>query len=202
MKTIKFTIFAVAALTTLAACNSNVESTENGIIAVTGENTISIVNATGDTLTFSTETAETLGDGVLAGDSASVTFIGEIAPAGSETATAATKVVTKHIDRASESLIGSWVATVVVGKDSLEQGVKFDEGGVASSINNAAIAYKNWTSTGSSIYANADLIVLNGEIVEKDKATVFADTLTVTALNADSLILSNATKTLRLAKQK
>lgn len=202
MKTLKFTILAAAALTTLAACNSNVETTENGILLQAGENTISIVNVTGDTLTFGTATAETLGDVVMTGDSVSVTFVGEIAPAGSETPTAATKVVSKHIARTSESLIGSWVETVVNGKDTTVQGIQIFEGGVASSINNAPVVYKNWTSTGSSIYADADVIVLNGEVVEKEVATPFADTLSVKVLSADSLVASNTAKTIRLAKQK
>ncbi|MEG1634088.1 MAG: lipocalin family protein [Rikenellaceae bacterium] len=199
MKTIKFTIFAAAALTTLAACNSNVETIESGLIAEQGDSTITIVNAIGDTLTFNTATAETLGDGMLAGDSVSVTFLGKVAPAG-EPATAATKVVTKHIARASEMLLGSWVETVTVGKESKVQGISLTEGGVASSIDMADLAYKNWTSAGSSIYADADTIILNGDVTVKDQTTAFSDTLAVT-LNGDSLILSNATKTLRLAKQ-
>ena len=79
----------------------------------------------------------------------------------------------------SASIVGSWVEPVP-GLEGQVQGIKMEEGGVASSVNMATLVYESW----------------NGQTIE------FVDTMDIKRLTADSLVLDNQGMEIRYAKQK
>lgn len=65
----------------LAGCNFSENRCSKGIVVDASMNTVMIVDAAGDTLSFSTADADKSGlDGLLIGDTVEVSYTGEYAP--------------------------------------------------------------------------------------------------------------------------
>lgn len=96
--------------------------------------------------------------------------------------------------KSTASIVGSWVMPIE-GQPGNMQGIKLEEGGVASSINMATLVYKSWEQQGNDLYLTVKSIG-NGIEIEG------IDTLKIEKLTADSLVLnSNNGYTLRYARQ-
>ena len=80
----------------------------------------------------------------------------------------------------SASIVGSWVEPVP-GLEGQVQGIKMEEGGVASSVNMATLVYESWKQEGTKL-------ILTGKSIKR--------------LTADSLVLDNQGMEIRYAKQK
>ncbi|MBQ4280203.1 MAG: lipocalin family protein [Rikenellaceae bacterium] len=186
----------------LAGCRSDTDKTVSGIIYDGSMNTLAIVTAQGDTLEFSTMDADrSQMNGLLIGDSATVTYTGTATPMGNPEIAVATSVVTRHIERASDRLVGSWTEPAP-GQEGQKQGIVIEPYGVARSINMATLRYEGWSSTGSSIYDDACTVVLRGQSIGNGQTIAFSDTMRVDKLDADSLVLSRGGYTMRLAREK
>lgn len=97
--------------------------------------------------------------------------------------------------KSADTIVGSWVMPIE-GQPGKMQGIKFEEGGDASSINMATLVYKYWEQQGDDLYLTVKSIG-NGLEIEG------VDTLKIEKLTADSLVLnSNYGYTLRYARQK
>lgn len=97
--------------------------------------------------------------------------------------------------KSAETIIGSWVMPIE-GQPGQIQGLKFEEGGIASSINMATLVYQSWEQQGDNLYLTVKSIG-NGIEIEG------VDTMKIDKITADSLVLSsNYGYTLRYAKQK
>ena len=77
----------------------------------------------------------------------------------------------------SASVTGVWIEPIP-GMEDQVQGIKLEEGGIASSVNMATLVYKNW------------------------KTIEFIDTMKIKKITADSLVLDNRGMEIRYAKQK
>lgn len=94
----------------------------------------------------------------------------------------------------SASIVGSWVEPVP-GMEGQVQGIKMEEGGVASSVNMATLVYESWKQEGTKL-------ILTGKSIGNGQTIEFADTMDIKRVTADSLILDNQGMEIRYAKQK
>lgn len=83
----------------------------------------------------------------------------------------------------TDSIIGSWIMPIE-GQPGKVQGIQFEEGGEASSINMATLVYKHWEQQGEDLYLTVKSIG-NGIEIEG------VDTLKIEKLTADSLVLNS-----------
>ena len=186
----------------ITGCRPNTDKTVSGIIYDGSMNTLAIITNQGDTLEFSTMDADrSQMNGLLIGDSATVTYTGEATPMGNPEIAMATRVVTRHIERASDRLIGSWTEPIP-GQAGQKQGIMIEPYGIARSINMATLRYEGWSSTGRGIYDDADTVVLRGQSIGNGQTIAFSDTMRVDKLDADSLVLARGGYTIRLAREK
>ena len=88
----------------------------------------------------------------------------------------------------SASIVGSWVEPVP-GMEGQVQGIKMEEGGVASSVNMATLVYESWKQEGTKL-------ILTGKSIGNGQ------TIDIKRLTADSLVLDNQGMEIRYAKQK
>ena len=91
----------------------------------------------------------------------------------------------------SASIVGSWVEPVP-GLEGQVQGIKMEEGGVASSVNMATLVYESWKQEGTKL-------ILTGKSIGNGQTIEFMD---IKRLTADSLVLDNQGMEIRYAKQK
>ena len=94
----------------------------------------------------------------------------------------------------SASIVGSWVEPVP-GMEGQVQGIKMEEGGVASSVNMATLVYESWKQEGTKL-------ILTGKSIGNGQTIEFVDTMDINRLTADSLVLDNQGMEIRYAKQK
>ena len=94
----------------------------------------------------------------------------------------------------SASIVGSWVEPVP-GLEGQVQGIKMEEGGVASSVNMATLVYESWKQEGTKL-------ILTGKSIGNGPTIEFVDTMDIKRLTADSLVLDNQGMEIRYAKQK
>ncbi|MCF2735890.1 hypothetical protein I6E77_21775 [Bacteroides thetaiotaomicron] len=90
--------------------------------------------------------------------------------------------------------IGS-VGVVLPGLEGQVQGIKMEEGGVASSVNMATLVYESWKQEGTKL-------ILTGKSIGNGQTIEFVDTMDIKRLTADSLVLDNQGMEIRYAKQK
>ena len=90
----------------------------------------------------------------------------------------------------SASVTGVWIEPIP-GMEDQVQGIKLEEGGIASSVNMATLVYKNWKQEGDQL-----ILAGNGQTIE------FIDTMKIKKITADSLVLDNRGMEIRYAKQK
>lgn len=83
----------------------------------------------------------------------------------------------------SESVVGAWVEPVP-GLAGQVQGIKLENGGIASSVNMATLVYESWKQEGK-------LLILSGKSIGNGQTILFTDTMEIKKLTADSLILDN-----------
>ena len=85
-------------------------------------------------------------------------------------------------------ITGAWVEPIpgMTG----EQGIKIEEGGIASSINMATLVYESWKQEG-------DQLFLKGKSIGNGGTFEFTDTMKIQKLTVDSLILNNRGMTIR-----
>lgn len=76
---------------------------------------------------------------------------------------------------------GSWVEPVP-GMERSMQGIRFEKGGKASSINMATLRYERWERTG-------DRLILTGKSIGNHQSLPFTDTLQIRTLTPDELVL-------------
>lgn len=93
----------------------------------------------------------------------------------------------------SFSVVGSWVEPIP-GIEGQVQGIKMEEGGVASSVNMATLVYESWKQEG-------DQLILTGKSIGNGQTIEFTDTMDIEKLTADSLVLGNRGMEIRYAKQ-
>lgn len=94
----------------------------------------------------------------------------------------------------SESIVGAWVEPVP-GMEGQVQGVKMEEGGIASSVNMATLVYESWKQEG-------DQLILTGKSIGNGQTIEFVDTMEIKRLTADSLVLDDRGMEIRYSKQK
>lgn len=83
----------------------------------------------------------------------------------------------------SELVVGAWVEPVP-GLTGQVQGIKLEKGGIASSVNMATLVYESWKQEGK-------LLILSGKSIGNGQTILFTDTMEITKLTADSLVLDN-----------
>lgn len=181
-------LFAAIAALGLIACQSDAPQTVSGIITDATMNTIMITDQSGKTLNFSTMDAQkTVQDGILIGDSATITYKGVMS------ADTDTKVLTLTVKSAQSPLFGSWVEPIPgIGG---EQGIEIKRGGSASSINMYTLVYNSWSKDGNTL-------TLTGQSIGNGQTIEFSDKYTIDRADADSLILTSETRALRYGKLK
>ena len=81
----------------------------------------------------------------------------------------------------SESLVGKWVQPVP-GMPQMEQGFVLEEGGKASSVNMATLAYEKWEKQNNRL-------ILSGKSIGNHQTIAFSDTFAIEKLTQDSLVL-------------
>ena len=94
----------------------------------------------------------------------------------------------------SASVTGVWVEPIP-GMEDQVQGIKLEEGGIASSVNMATLVYKNWKQEG-------DQLILAGNSIGNGQTIEFIDTMKIKKITADSLVLDNRGMEIRYAQQK
>ena len=92
------------------------------------------------------------------------------------------------------SIVGAWVEPMP-GMEGQVQGIKMEEGGIASSVNMATLVYESWKQEGNQL-------VLTGKSIGNGQTIEFTDTMAIKKLTPDSLILDNRGMEIRYAKQK
>lgn len=105
------------------------------------------------------------------------------------------------IENVPDKLVGSWVAPVN-GMPNMEEGMKLDEGGVASSINMATLVYESWEAKSLNEHDNSTSLILKGKSIGNGMTFDFTDTLKVDKLTADSLVVTNGDYTRAYHRQK
>lgn len=178
-------------LATVVACTpkSEPKSVKGDILDAT-MNTIMIV-ADADTLSFGTMDAEKISsNGILIGDLAEVFYQGELDKTTPGAVCEATKVVVTP-----NPIAGSWVEPIP-GIEGM-QGIKMEQGGIASSINMATLVYNGWATSGNKL-------MLTGESIGNGQTIEFSEMWTIDSLSADSLIITSDINavTLRYAREK
>lgn len=89
---------------------------------------------------------------------------------------------------------GSWIEPVP-GIPDMQQGVKLEKGGKASSINMATLQYEKWEKKGNQL-------ILSGNSIGNHQTISFSDTLSIEELTADRLILKKEGLTISYQRQK
>ena len=74
----------------------------------------------------------------------------------------------------SASIVGSWVEPVP-GLEGQVQGIKMEEGGVASSVNMATLVYESWKQEGTKL-------ILTGKSIGNGQTIEFVDTMDIKRL--------------------
>lgn len=186
----KHYFMALAAISTLTftSCGYNVENTAKGVILDATMNTITITDSqSGDTLSFSTMNSEKIAaDGILLGDTAQLFYKGALT-----NETVATKVIVTPA--ALSPLLGAWVEPIPgIGG---EQGILFEKGGIASSINMYTLVYKSWQQ-------NGDTLTLTGESIGNGQTIDFTEKAVIEKLDIDSLVIAfDGNRIIRYSKQ-
>src|SRR5574344_2459571 len=118
--------------------------------AGTSMNNLTLLTASGDTLSFST--VECLDDGLLIGEikSGSIAQVAYMEGVEGDTTIQTAKSVVVISD-----LYGSWVEPNPIEQNS-NQGVKIEENGVASSINMNTLTYKSWMISRGRLVLNSE----------------------------------------------
>ena len=91
------------------------------------------------------------------------------------------------------SIEGCWVEPVP-GMANMEQGVRLEKGGKASSINMATLQYEAWVKEG-------DKLLLSGQSIGNHQTSVFTDTLTIEKLTDTELVLKRGELTINYHRQ-
>ena len=92
----------------------------------------------------------------------------------------------------SASVTGVWIEPIP-GMEDQVQGIKLEEGGIASSVNMATLVYKK---------QEGDQLILAGNSIGNGQTIEFIDTMKIKKITADSLVLDNRGMEIRYAKQK
>lgn len=179
----------IVVMTVMYACKADKEQSAEGVIVEASMNTLRVATAKGDTLTISTMDAmRVVKDGILLGDTATV-YYKERPESG---VIRVTKVVVVPGERECE-LLGVWVRPIE-GMPGQLQGIELEEKGVAKSVNMATLKYEGWKKEGENL-------ILTGKSIGNGQTIVFADTLHIDRVTADSLLLSAGEYTEQYARQ-
>ena len=165
-------------------------------------NNFMLITLQGDTLFISTMDQEPNDvAGFELGDTVRVNYIEEEEEPGLNTIPTAQKVATTLLTGLlaacsgnSASVTGVWIEPIP-GMEDQVQGIKLEEGGIASSVNMATLVYKNWKQEG-------DQLILAGNSIGNGQTIEFIDTMKIKKITADSLVLDNRGMEIRYAKQK
>lgn len=157
--------------------------------AGTSMNNLTLLTASGDTLSFST--VECHDDGLLIGEikSGSIAQVAYMEGVEGDTTIQTAKSVVVISD-----LYGSWVEPNPIEQNS-NQGVKIEENGVASSINMNTLTYKSWM-------ISRGRLVLNSESEGSGSPIECSDTFNIAKISKDSLVLMSLDLTLRYGRRK
>lgn len=179
-------LFTAIAALGLTACQSDAPKTVSGIITDATMNTVMVTDQDGKSTPFSTIDAQkTVQDGILIGDSVTITYQGIIAD-GAEI-----KALTMDVKPAQSPLFGSWVEPIPgIGG---EMGIQINRGGGASSINMHTLVFNSWSKDGNTL-------TLTGQSIGNGQTIDFSDKYNIDRVDADSLILTSEGRTLRYGK--
>lgn len=197
MKNVLFNL-ALGALGTLAmaSCTSQsaVTRTFHGTVARISADQLLLATAPGDTLTFGAADLDSLTHAdILPSDMVEVLATPTVID-GDTTYQAQTVLVqARSLTRA---ILGTWTEPIP-GAVEGRQGIRFNEDGTAASVGMATLVFQRWSMP------LAKTLVLDGESLGNGQTLAFSDTLTLTKLTADSLVLSRADGSVawRLARQ-
>lgn len=175
----------MCAMLTLASCGSHTDSTQTfrGTVTRLTADQLQLTTSDSDTLTFGTADLDsTTRADILPADMVEVLAV-PTAVDGDTTYQAQTVLVRgRSLIRA---LSGCWTEPIPGTMDG-QQGIQFNEDGTAGSVGMATLVFQTWCMP------RTNTIVLGGESIGNGQTIAFSDTLTLTKLTADSLVLSRA----------
>ena len=188
MKKFKTGLLVSAIVLGFGACKDNSEKSFSGVIEDASMNTLVVVSDKGEKASFNTTDADKTGvNGILIGDTAKIFYTGKL-----EGTIKATKLEITPAQR--PEITGSWIQPIP-GMDGV-QGIKIEKDGVASSINMATLVYQKWQQP------DANTLILSAQSIGNKQTFEFSDTLQITKLTVDSLVLSKNGYAMRYARQK
>lgn len=170
---------------TLASCGSHTDLTQTfrGTVTRLTADQLQLTTSNRDTLTFGTADLDsTTRADILPADMVEVLAVPTVVD-GDTTYQAQTVLVqARSLTRAIQ---GTWVEPIP-GAVEGHQGIQLNEDGTAGSVGMATLVFQTWSMP------RTNTVVLGGESLGNGQTIAFSDTLTLTKLTADSLVLSRA----------
>lgn len=193
-KLIYLSASATLLLSVITSCKQ-VPTTQiiNGIVYDASMNNITVISDQGDTVNISTMDANPQKvPGVLLNDSVKVTCSNENID-GNRVLKATELTVTVHSPY--YYIQGTWLEPNPINAQEM-QGFTLNPNGTAQSVNMATLLIKNWNLDNKTL-------TLQYESIGNKQTIMGTDTLSITKIDADSLILSKNTNVIwRLARKK
>ena len=180
----------------LVSCGSKSTDTRtfHGTVTRIADDQLLLTTSPGDTLVFgTTDLDSTTRADILPSDMVEVLATPTVTD-GDTTYQAQTVLVqARSLTRA---ILGTWTEPIP-GAVEGRQGIRFNEDGTAASVGMATLVFQRWSMP------LTNTVVLGGESIGNGQTIAFSDTLTLTKLTADSLVLSHAdgTAAWRLGRQ-
>lgn len=175
----------MCAALTLASCGSHTDSTQTfrGTVTRLTADQLQLTTSNRDTLTFGTADLDsTTRADILPADMVEVLAAPTVVD-GDTTYQAQTVLVqARSLMRAIQ---GTWTEPIP-GAVEGRQGIQLNEDGTAGSVGMATLVFQTWSMP------RTNTVVLGGESLGNGQTIAFSDTLTLTRLTADSLVLSRA----------
>ena len=195
MKKLIYLSASAALLLSIITSCKQVPTTQtiNGIVYDASMNNITVISNQGDTINISTmDTNPQKVPGVLQNDSVKVTCSTENID-GVQVLKAAELTVTAHSPY--YYIQGTWLEPNPINAQEM-QGFTLNPNGTAQSVNMATLLIKNWNLDNKTL-------TLQYESIGNKQTIMGTDTLSITKIDADSLILSKNTNVIwRLARKK
>lgn len=181
MRKIQKTLIVLFVAAIAIACGeSKKEKTVSGIIEDATMNNVVVTTADGSVWFSTTDADKSEVNGMLIGDTITVTYEGEISKDPSVSVTAAKKIVVKPAFRFDRTVVGKWLKPIE-GQNG-EDGIHIKENGIAESINSATLVYESWM-------CDDNKITLIGESIGNGQTIDFSETYTIDKVDNNTLIL-------------
>ena len=85
-----------------------------------------------------------------------------------------------------KEIVGSWIQPIF-GQPGRFQGIVFQPGGQAASLNMSTLQYESWS-------IREDRLILTGKSIGNRRTISFSDTLDIARLSSDTLVLKRGKK--------